>query len=239
MRRLALLPLLLAACTDAPTASGPAPDPEAVHLLEGVGREAMADAFDALATTPYTASVRVTVLDAAGDTLGTEAATLRGEGDRVRTTDRVVTGALEGDEAPLRLRDPLTATIPEDPPYLDPAARDAYRLAVVGDTTLDGRRLRLVEATLTDDDLTHAVRRVRAAVDPASGQAVMVEVTRAADSVIYDETSTVRVDLSRSGDIWLPRHIVTDSRTDVPFTEGRRVRTVWAVTEAGGRRLPQ
>lgn len=238
MRRLAPLLLLLAACADdAPPASTGLADPEALRLLESVGAEVGADAFEALSAGPYTASVRVEVLDADGSTVGTETATLRVEGERVVVADRTVTGALDAPDDLPRLRDPLPATIPEDPPYLDPAAREAYRFAVVGDTTVAGRRLRLVEAALADASRRHAVQRVRAAVDPASGRAASVEVVRAADAAVYDETSRVIVDLWPVDGDWLPRRVVTDTRTAVPFSEARRVRTEWTVTDMGGRPL--
>ncbi|MEM1117208.1 MAG: hypothetical protein AAF845_16870 [Bacteroidota bacterium] len=235
MRRLAPLLLVLAACADDPPVAGPPSDPEAARLLEAVVPDMDASAFQDLARRPYTASVRVEVFDGAGEVVGTETATVEHTDGGTVARDRAVTGDLELREGPLVLRDPLPATVPEDPSYLDPAAREAYRFMARGDTTISGRRLRLAEAVLTDTDRTHAVQRVRAAVDPASGTAATVEITRAADAIVYDEDSRVRVDLWPTADGWLPRRVVTDTQTAVPFSEPRRVRTTWTVTHVDGR----
>lgn len=238
MRLSVALALALAACTD-PSATAPAAgaSPEALGLLEHVGPEAVAAAFDALDAVPYTASVGVTVTGPDGGTLGTEAATVRSRDGAVEVTDRSRAGGVAGAEGAPRLHDPVGPTLPDDPPYLDPASRDQYRIAVAGDTVVAGQRLRLVEAVFVAGRRAQPVRRVRAAVDPASGQPVVVEVVRVTESTLYDETSRIHVDLARLGDRWIPHRVTTDTRTDVPLAPARRVQTEWTVVEAGGQRL--
>ena len=236
MRLLAAL-VFLAACSGdvAPAPDGPAS--EADQLLAAVDREAVAEAFALARRVGYTARLVVTETDADGATLGRERLTVRATSRRIAVESRQRAGTLAGDEADgvPRLRSPLETALSEDPPFLDPAARDQYRRAVVGDTVVAGRRLALVEAVLTDPETEQAVRRVRAAVDPDSGRPVVVEVDRLARSVVYDETSRVRVALAPGPDgTWLPHTVETDALVDVPLAPARRVRTAWTVMSVGG-----
>lgn len=234
MRLLPALLALLAAC-DAPAPAGPPPETnaEAARLLASVDREAVAGAFEALHAGPYTAAVEVV---SSGDGAGTESATVRVEG-AANAEVRMIDGDLDPTDGAPRLRDPVASTLPEDPPYLDPATRDQYRLGVVGDTVVSGRRLRLAEAVFVGGPRRQPVRRVRAAVDPASGRPGMVEVERVTESTLFDETTRVRVDLAAVDGVWVPHRVVTDTRTDVPLASPRRVSTRWTVVEAAGRRL--
>ena len=199
---LVVLALLLAGCSEPDAPAAPA-DPEALRLLDAVDRDALSGAFARARGLPVTVEVT----------------TWRGDG----APDTSVP-----DPVP-PLRDPLAAAIPDDPPYVDPAVRDAYRLSVVGDTTVGGARFRLVEAVLVDSTRELAVRRVRAAVQPETRAVGAVEVERRSGSAIYDETSRVRVDLAPGPDGWTPQTVVTDTRTDVPLSEPARVRLAWRV----------
>ena len=219
MRRLVLALLVpLAGCADpGPDPDAPPVDPETARLLEAIDRDALADAFARLEASGARADL----------TLTTQA-----DGDETRETLAVDPTATTEDEGP-RLRDPLVGALTDDPPYLDPAAREAYRLRTLGDTTIGGERLRLVEAVLEDTDREHGVRRVWAAVDGA-GRLGAVEVERRADSAIYAETSRVRVDLRPTPEGWLPRRVLTDTRTDVPLSAPTRVRAEWTVRAQPG-----
>lgn len=239
MRRLPLLTfLLVAGCSPGGDAAPGATDTltEADRLLARVDHRATAEAFERAARLGYTADLRVVESDDAGQDVGAETLSLRATPREVSVQDRSGTGTLaeaEPDGTP-RLRDPLASALSEDPPFLDPASRDQYRRTVVGDTTVAGRRLRVVQAVLADADAEHAVRRVRAAVDPATGTPVVVEVDRGTESAVYDEVSRVRVELAPGpGGAWLPRHVATDARVDVPLAAPRRVRTEWRVREVG------
>lgn len=225
---------LLAACAgcaaDAPAAA--APDTEADRLLAAVVTSAVAPAFERARS--YRADVTVSVYDA-HVVAGRETATVVQDGDSVRVTDRTASGTLAGAGAPApRLRDPIGPALPQDPPYLDPSVREAYRVSVLGDTVIAGEPFRRVQAVLVDESRQLGVRRVWAAVD-ADGRVGAVEVDRRADSAVYDETSRVRVDLAPGPGGWVPRRVVTDTRTDVPLSDPAHVRTVWTVREVGGQ----
>ena len=224
MRPALVLLLGLAACTpDAPADGSPT---DADRLLARVAPAALAPAFAALDARDVTADLVVALASDEGAPSERRYALRQRDGE----------ATTEDGPAP-RLQDPLAAALPEDPPYADPASRDQYRRAVVGDTVVGGRRLALVEAVLTDPDAEQGVRRVRAAVDPASGQPIVVTVHRALSSAVFDEQSRVSVELMPDGDGWLPRRVETDTRTDVPLSPGRRVRTEWTVTSVDGRPL--
>ena len=69
----------------------------------------------------------------------------------------------------------------------------------------------------------------------ARGEVGAIEVDRRSDSAVYDESSRVRVDLAPGPGGWVPRRVVTDTRTDVPLSDPAHVRTVWTVREVAGR----
>ena len=231
--------VLLAACgADAPASA--APDTEADRLLAAVVASAVAPAFERARS--YRADVTVSVYDA-HVVAGRETATVVQDGDSIRVTDRTASGTLAGagpngvsgdDAAAPRLRDPIGPALPQDPPYLDPSVRETYRVSVLGDTVIAGARFRRVQAVLTDETRELGVRRVWAAVD-GDGRIGAIEVDRRSGSAIYDEASRVRVDLAPGPDGWVPRRVVTDTRTDVPLSEPAHVRTVWTVREVDGQ----
>lgn len=220
-----LVPVALAAvagCADPDPAPPPA-DPEALRLLEAVDASAVAEAFDALQARAYEADLTVTTLGDAGEASSPETFTVDHAGGTVPED--------AGDDAGPRLRDPIASALPEDPPYVDPVAREAYRLGVVGDTTIGGADFRLVEARLTNPAAESTIELVRAAVTD-DGRVGAIDVRRRADAAIYTEASRVRVDLAPVGGTWLPRRIRTDTQTDVPLAEPSHVRTEWTIRPA-------
>ena len=226
----------LAACSDdVPPAAGSA---DADSLLAAARPEAFEAAFEALAARDALVELAVTERDASGAVVGEAAFRLQRTPAGTRVLRQSGTGTLEAspDSAP-RLGNPLDTALPTDPPYTDPASRDQYRRDVLGDTTIGGRALRRAEATLANAEAEQGVRHVVAAVDPATGHPVLIEVDRAANSAVYDEASRVRVELADVAGTWLPRRILTDSRTDVPLAPPRRVRAEWTVLEVDGQPL--
>ncbi|WP_412060463.1 hypothetical protein [Rubrivirga sp. IMCC45206] len=219
--RLLALAFLLAACADAPEPVAAPADADALALLEAVDGDAFADAFAALDAAGYRARLTVDADPPAGATV-----IVAPTGD-VTLDD--VTGALDGTP---RLRDVVVQALSSDPPYLDPAAREHYRIAVVGDTTIGDVAFRIVEAVLADPASELGVRRVRAAVTEG-GLVGAIEIDRAADSMLFDEASRVTVGLAPYAGGWVPRRVVTESRTDVPLSEPRRVRAEWTVEAVG------
>ncbi len=237
LRPLLLLAALASGCAADPPASGAVRadrDAEADRLLAAVTADAVADAF--ARASPYRADVTVSVYDA-HVVVGRETATVVQTADSTWIADRSASGVLAGG-APgqPRLRDPVASSLPQDPPYLDPAIREAYRISALGDTTIAGVSFERVGALLMDTERQLGVRRVWAAVG-ADGQIGAVQIDRVTASALYDETSRVRVDLAPGPDGWVPRRVVTDTRTDVPFSEPSHVKTVWQVREVAGQRI--
>ena len=224
---------LVGACAADPASRGA--ETEADRLLANVTQDAFAGAFARLDSLGYAADLAVTQRSDDGAEVGEETVALRSRGGAVRVEDRRGTGTLAApSDEPPRLRDPIGPALPAEPAFVDPASRDQYRRAVVGDTVVAGRRLRLVEAVLLDATAEQQVHRVRAAVEPATARPVVVEVERRADSAVYTEASRARVALAPGpGGAWLPRAVETDTRTDVPLADPVRLRTAWTV-RAGG-----
>ena len=215
---LALCAAVLTGCADTDPAPPPG-SPEALRLLEAVDASAVADAFAALDALAYRADLVVTTLDADRQPVARETATRTHDAGDAR------------DAATPALHDVVASALSDDPPYVDPVARGAYRLAVVGDTTIGDVAFRLVEAVLTDPEAELSVARVWAAVADG-GRVGAVEVERRATSAIYTEASRVRVDLAPHAGGWIPRHIVTDTWTDVPLSAPTHVLTEWTVRPA-------
>ncbi len=223
----------LAGCSDDAPAPPPADD-RASRLLSAVTADAVAEAFERAST--YRAEFTVSVYDA-HVVAGQETATVVQTADSAWVAERTASGTLANVEpGQPRLRDPIEPSLPQDPPYLDPSVREAYRISVLGDTTIAGTAFTTVEAVLRDGDRQLGVRRVWAAVG-ADGQVGAVQVERYTDSAIYDETSRARVDLAPGPGGWVPRRVGTDTETDVPLSAPAHVRTVWTVREVGGQRV--
>ena len=231
---LAVLILLAAGCAADVAPAGALS--EADRLLQNVTQDAVAAAFARLDSLGYAADLEVTQRDDAGAVVGESTLALRGRGGAVEVAGRTGSGTLaEPAEVAPRLRDPVAGALPAEPAFVDPASRDQYRRAVVGDTTVAGHRLRLVEAVLVDGEGEQQVQRVRAAVEPETARPVVVEVERRADSVVYTEASRARVALAPGpGGAWLPRSVETETRTDVPLADPVRLRTVWTVRGGAG-----
>lgn len=234
--RLALLlvaSLFAAACgSDAP--AGVSASPEADRLLAAVDPASFAEAFEALADRDAVVRLGVAELDGSGQPIGLSRLRLQLTPRGARVLRQSGRGSLAEPAAEVpRFLNPIDTALPDAAPYADPATRDQYRRAVVGDTMVAGRRLRVIEAVLADPDAEQGVRRVRAAVDPETEQPVVIEVDRAAQSAVYDEQSHVRVELAPNGQTWLPHRVETDTRTDVPLAAPRRIRTVWTMLSVG------
>ena len=147
-------------------------------------------------------------------------------GEWIRTTES------EGGETETARTDsmpnPLPAFLSDEPPYLDAAASDQYTTRALADTTIAGRRARLVDARfVADGRRTQPIRYVRAAVDPASGALLAIEVHREFESALYDETSRLVAALTSGDGALVPDHASIQTRTDVPMSPSRSGRVRW------------
>jgi hypothetical protein len=121
---------------------------------------------------------------------------------------------------------PLPAFLSDEPPYLDAAAREQYTTRILGDTTVAGRAAQLVEARfVADERRTQPIRRVRAAVSDTA--LVWVEVQRAMDTILFDETSRLRAGLADAGGTLVPGLAEVQTTTDVPASDPRPLATGW------------
>jgi len=147
-------------------------------------------------------------------------------------------GGLFGWAAPSRSpagRPPNVAgqVLSDQPAYVEPRTREAFRYALRADTLGRGIPVYLIEATARDRGTgrDQGVRHVRLVLDRASRQLIGLTMVRADDVLLFRENSRFHIRLRRAPeeeDEWVPH--VTRSRASVrvPFRAPRQFRTVSA-----------
>lgn len=222
---------ILVACEDTgPPVAPPEGDAEAaLLLLARLDRGAVAEAYARLDRYVHTAEVHLTVRE--GEAVTTTARTVARRPTADGVEERLVaaesTGALGGAwPERLRLANPLSALLPDEPAFLAPRAWEQYRYSLGPDTTVAGRRLRVVEARLRPEASgEQAVRRVRYFLAPASDAVLGVAVERASASVLFDETDRAVVFLQPGPDgARVPALTVVETTVDVAGAAPRRLR---------------
>ncbi len=233
--------LLLAACTLA--ACTPTPEPvaraeaaqrdSALAILRSLDRAPLMAAFDGLAR-PYRVETLVEQLGADGEPAAFRSRTLRvGQGgaevvaaDSAGALDFGAFGALAGGGAWTGEvgANPVPLTLPEEPAWLDPRGREAFRFGFAPDTLLGERRVRVltVEARPGEGD-DQPLRRARLYVD---GEVSLVgfRLHRRMDAVLFGEASTVAVELHPGPEGWRPHRVQLETALDAPLAAPRLFR---------------
>ena len=221
--------LLLSACGDASPQTAGANEEAAFALLSSLDAGAVTEAYQRLDGYAYTVEVRLTEEHAGERRQAQRRLTRRPTPDGVATRVVAVEGAWGEEAWGDGAFNPLPPLLPDEPAFLTPQSREQYRYTVRPDTTIRGRRLRVVEARLRPEaGDEQAIRRARFLIDPRSDAVLGVEVDRASASALFDETGHAAVYL-RPGpdDAPVPAHAVAETMVDVSGAPPRRLRLEW------------
>jgi hypothetical protein len=244
MLRLLLIPLLaltLAACETTPdppplTAEEAAARDSVIQLIEAASRDALDEAFARLATTEHTVRERLEQFDERGRVNAFRRRTVEVRDGETETVFREAEGTFDFgafgrfvsfDDLDRLPENPVPFLGPDDPPYLSPQGREAYRFAFAPDTLLAGRTARVITIRAREGEDGLALRSARLYVDAASGDLVGVRIRRHSQHVLFGETSSLVLLLAPAPDgAWLPE--LTDYRVSLraALTATRRFQLV-------------
>lgn len=129
--------------------------------------------------------------------------------------------------APDSIVDRAQFVVPEEPAYLEPRTREAFRYRLRPDTALGGRTVRVVELHAQPGDLgaDRVIRHARLLIDPATYELVGLYLVRADASVLFREDSRASVYLQPAPDSgWVPGTTQLEARLKVPFRAPRSFR---------------
>lgn len=220
-----------------------------LSVLSSMRREAFDSAFAALDQYNVTRYVRTEQLDPTGAATAVRSYVLDypsspGRGT-IRRSDSVGTfggGGLFGRVAPdrnprQRPPDMAAQVLPDQPPYIEPRTREAYRYALRADTLRAGLPVYVLEATARDRGTgrEQGVRFVRLLLEQSSHQLIGLTTVRADEVLLFSENSRFNIRLrrapessDRSEKTWVPHRTRVRAVVDVPLRAPRQFRTVSA-----------
>ncbi len=119
--------------------------------------------------------------------------------------------------------------LPDEPAFLAPRTREAYRYRTYADTLMPGTPVEVVEVRAQPDERGHEVgiRHARLYLDPSSQQLVGLYLVRAERAALFREDSRFFVSLRpgpRGG--WLPFVTRFHAQVSVPLRDPQAFRTV-------------
>ncbi|MFB6247161.1 MAG: hypothetical protein ABEL97_01160 [Salinibacter sp.] len=216
----------------------------ALAVLTSMRRTAFDSAFSVLDRYHVTRTVRTEQLSPSGVVTAVRSYTLRygpaPERGVLRRRDSAGTfrrGGLFGRVAPARNpadrpADLTGQVLPDEPAYVEPRTREAFRYALRADTLLNGAPVYVLEARArargTGQD--QGVRYVRLLIDRGSRQLIGLTTVRADAVLLFRENSRFFIRLRRAPDgaSWVPHVTRTRASVQVPFRRPRQFRTVSA-----------
>lgn len=217
----------------------------ALAVLTSMQRTAFDSAYAVLKEYPVSRYVRTEQLDSSGVVTAVRSYTVRYSRGARTDSGRVVrrdstgtfrSGGFFGRAAPARNptgRPPNVATqvLPDQPAYVEPRTRDAFRYALRADTLQDDRPIYRLEATARNRGTgrDQNVRYVRLLIDRSSRELIGLSLVRAGRVLLFREQSRMSVRLRRAPDgAWVPHVTRVRASVDVPFRTPRQFRTVSA-----------
>jgi hypothetical protein len=216
----------------------------ALAVLTSMRRTAFDSAFAVLDRYHVTRTVRTEQLSPSGVATAVRSYTLRyapaperGVVQRRDSTGTFRGGGLFGRVAPARNpadrpADLTGQVLPDQPAYVEPRTREAFRYALRADTLLTETPVYVLEATARDRGTgrDQGVRYVRLLIDRASRQLVGLTTVRADAVLLFRENSRFSIHLRRTPDgaSWVPHVTRTRASVHVPFRTPRQFRTVSA-----------
>lgn len=217
----------------------------ALAVLSSMRRTAFDSAFVDLDEHAFTRYVRTEQLDPAGRATAVRSYELRypagiGSGT-IQRRDSVGTfrsggilGGVAPDRNPTERPANLTAQmLPDQPAYVEPRTREAFRYALQSDTLLDGTPVYVLEATARNygTGRDQGVRYARLRIDRASRELIGLTMVRADAVLLFGENSRFTVHLRPATDdsqTWVPYLTRVRASVTVPFRAPRQFRTVSA-----------
>lgn len=214
----------------------------ALAVLSSMERSAFDSAYAALSDYTVTRYVRTEQLDSTGTTTALASYVLRyppgperGVIQRSDTAGTFRGGGLLGRAAPDRRPTDRPANVaeqilPDQPTYVEPRTREAYRYALRADTLPDGSAAYILEARArtggTGQD--QSIRHARLLIDRASHQLIGLTTVRADPGLLFSEHSRLHLRLRPRADTWIPDISRVRAVLNVPFRAPRQFRTVSA-----------
>jgi len=234
--------------TDSPflppdTSGSTAPRDSALSVLTAMERTAFDSAFAALDKYGVTRHLRTEQLTPAGTTAAVRSLTIRytpgSDSGTVQHRESVGTfrdgglfSGIVGSRPPTeRPSDLVPEALPDQPAYLAPRTREAYRYTLRTDSLRTGTPTHVVTARVRPDGTgqDQGVRYARLTLDRASQELVGLVVVRAERALLFGEESRLRLRLRRLPDgRWVPHVTRFRALVHVPFRTPRQFRTVSA-----------
>ncbi len=120
---------------------------------------------------------------------------------------------------------PVPLTLPEEPAWLDPRGREAFRFGMAPDSLLGDRPVRVltVEARPGEGD-DQPLRHARLYLDAETNELVGFRLHRAMNAVLFGEASVALVLLHPGPDGWRPHRTRFETALDAPLVTQRRFR---------------
>lgn len=230
-----------------------APRDSALALLTSINRAAFDSAFARLDEYGVTRHVRTEQFDTTGTVTAHRILTLRyppgtdaGVVQRADSAGSFRKGGLFSSLTPTRQRtsrpaDLSAQALPDQPPYLAPRTREAYRYALRPDSLVGGSPTYVLEAKARSEETgaDQSVRYARLTIDRTSRELVGLTTVRANRVLLFRENSqlTVRLRSTPSG-AWVPHVTRFRAVVKVPFRAPRQFRTVSAYHAYDRRQSP-
>lgn len=225
----------------------------ALAVLTAMNRTAFDSSFARLDAYAATRHVRTEQLDTTGRATAYRTLTLhyepgaasgtvlRSDGAGTFPTGGLLAGITPAPQPTARPENLAAQALSDQPAYLAPRTREAYRYVLRGDSLLDGTRTYVVEAKARGGGIgaDQDVRYARLTIDRTTNELVGLVVVRASRILLFRERSQVTVRLHRApgkdpdtsnpaDGPWVPRLTRFRAAVAVPFRTSRQFRTVSA-----------
>jgi hypothetical protein len=217
----------------------------ALAVLTDMRRAAFDSAFARLDDYTVTRSVRTEQMTPGGTTTAMRSYAIRyapgaGRGTILRrdSSGTFRDGGLFGGVAPdtdpaARPTNVAAQILPDQPAYVEPRTREAFRYALRAET-VRGTPVFVLEATARDRGTgrDQAVRHARLRIHRPSHQLIGLTLVRHDQVLLFGEDSRMHLSLQRAPEgAWVPRTSRVRAVLRVPFRTSRHVRTVSSYTD--------
>lgn len=215
----------------------------ALAVLSAMRRTAFDSAFARLSEYAVTRHVRTEQMTPAGTTTAVRSYEVRyrpgaadGTLQRRDSIGAFRDGGLFGRAAPDRdpaARPPNVAAqiLPDQPPYVEPRTREAFRYALQGDSLRDGTPVHVlaVRARSSGTGDEQGVRYARLLIHRPSNQLISLALVRDDQVLLFGEDTQLSLRLRPGPDgTWVPHVARVRASVHVPFRDPRQFRTVSA-----------